>query len=199
MATQEHNLSRRTALAAIAGGTAIAAVPLAAANLAPIGAARWDAALAAFREVERQHKVLWDRWEAACDAAADCTPERVARYFDDYRLGIGMSRNDVEYWLRLYNTGRTDRRIDVGSTADEFMTYQQKFLDAHERYQTDRLYNEAQAQNPAYQEARDALMAVPAPTIAALLVKIEIAAVSLDDDHADSMLADARRLLGREA
>jgi hypothetical protein len=38
-------------------------------------------------------------------------------------------------------------------------------------------------------------MEVPAPTLAALLIKIEIAAVSLDDDHGQAMLSDAQRLL----
>ena len=38
-------------------------------------------------------------------------------------------------------------------------------------------------------------MQVPAPTLPALLEKMQIAAISLDDGHAAATLADARRLL----
>lgn len=201
MTTDSTITSRRAILAgALIAAPAVAALatstrgfPLA------VNTAAWDQTLAAFRKVEMTHDALWDSWERADEAVGDNTPDRVDRYFDDYRLGIGMKRDAVEYWLNAYNVGRGEGRIDVARTADEFDAYQRQTLDARERFQTDRRYKEASGHNPVYQAARDALMEVPAPTIAALLIKIEIAAVSLDDDHGQSTLSDARRLLSGEA
>ncbi|TMJ19544.1 MAG: hypothetical protein E6G92_07145 [Alphaproteobacteria bacterium] len=155
----------------------------------------WDQALATFREVESDHDRLWGRSERADEAAEANRPARIARYFEDYRLGIGMKRQDVESRLRAYNTGRSEGRIDVARTADEFDAYQRQILEVNERFQTDRLFNEASAHNPIYKAACDALMSAPAPHTAALLIKLEIAAISLDDEHMESAVADARRLL----
>lgn len=200
MASSTTTASRRAVLAALAGtpmfvGTIGEAI---AATAASPNTAAWDRALVAFRQVESVHGAAWDRYFAAEEACSEQTPERIARYFDDYNLGIGMSREDVEYWLRAYNTGRSEGRIDVARTADEFDAYQRRFIDARERFQVDRLYQEARAHNPTFAAARDALMQVPAPTLAALLIKIEHAAASLNEEHSEAMLADARRLLGRD-
>jgi hypothetical protein len=42
-------------------------------------------------------------------------------------------------------------------------------------------------------------MEVPAPTVQALLVKMEISTMSGDEERAESTLADARRLLSMTA
>lgn len=67
------------------------------------------------------------------------------------------------------------------------------------RAEEDAAYAAIIANGPAYREARDRFMAVPAPHCRALLAKIEISTLSLDDDHAEAVLADARRLLSGEA
>lgn len=203
MATHQYTPSRRTILAAFATAPAIGGIAASLAAIEPAEAATvdrraWDRALAAFRKVDAVHDDLWGRWEAACEAMDESTPERVDRYFDEYKLGMSMSRDDVEFWLRSY-VGRTGKRIDIARTADEFADYQRVHREARERFQTEQLYEAAKAHNAAYYRARDTLMAIAAPTVPALLVKIEIATTSLDDEHAESMLADARRLLARSA
>lgn len=159
----------------------------------------WDQALAAYRKIEARYDELCDDCEAADNAVHEVIPERVDRYFYDYKLGIGMTREAVLFWLAHYNLGASSSaKIDAGRTADEFMGYQQNILDARKRFRTEELDEARRAYFPTYTEARDALMKVPAPTAAALLVKMEIAAVSRDDAHAESTLADARRLIGGE-
>ena len=39
-------------------------------------------------------------------------------------------------------------------------------------------------------------MKIPAPDTAVLLIKMELAACTLSDEHSDSVLEDAKRLLG---
>ena len=65
--------------------------------------------------------------------------------------------------------------------------------------EADAAWEAMRAACPAFHAARDAFMAVPAPHHRALLAKLEVACVSLDDDHATSALNDARRLLSAEA
>ena len=52
--------------------------------------------------MDAHYDVLCDRLERAEEACDAATPERIDRYFDDYKLGIGMSRDSVEFWLRRY-------------------------------------------------------------------------------------------------
>ncbi len=160
----------------------------------PVDRDAWDNVLANYRDAAAVHKEVWDRFEAAEEAVDACTPERVDRYFEDYGLGIGMKRDDIEFWLRRYVT-RTCEKLDVQAVADEFDAYQAETIAARERFQTDNLYQEGKAINPLFSAARDQLMRCPAPDQSSLLLKIEVASISLDDEHASHMLADARRLL----
>ncbi len=79
--------------------------------------------------------------------------------------------------------------------ADEFMAYKARSAEAKRLYRCKELAEQRSAYLPRYVEARDALIAVAAPDNGGLLTKLEIAAESLDDEHAESALADARRLL----
>lgn len=154
----------------------------------------WNEALARFRTVDAVHDELARRWEDACNEADEATPDRIDRYFDTFKLGIGMKRDDVEFWLRQY-VARTGDVIDIAGTADDFDQYQQLILAARERFEVERLWRELRAHQPDFDRARDDLMAVPAPDHEALLIKLQITAMSLDEDHAESTLADAKRLL----
>ena len=71
--------------------------------------------------------------------------------------------------------------------------------DIDETMHDDAQWAKAQAYNPTFDAARDKMMETPAPHLAALLVKIEVTAISLDDEHAELTADDARRLLGKPA
>jgi hypothetical protein len=201
MTDKTNTATRRGVLVALAGtaafagtfGTAIAA-PAEAATTSP----EWERELAAFRKVEAAHDEIWSRWERAEELLSAAGPERIDRYFDDYKLGIGMKREAVVYRLKVY-AASIGEDMDIEGTADAFMTYQSECTAQREKFRTDAFFAAGKAHQPTFNRARDALMEIPAPNTAALLVKIEIAAASLDDDHAEAMLADARRLLGGRA
>jgi hypothetical protein len=188
-------MNRREALTGMALASAAITLPAAAIAKASTGPSRraWDKAVAEFRHVDSTFNALIDRSDAAQEAAGEAHP-RVDRYFDEYRLGMGMSRDRVVYWLHHYALDAKSN-IDVQATADEFMAYQDEARKVSERFSVKRLDEACEAYRPTYFQARDALMAVDAPDSAALLVKIQLAAQSLDGDHAESTLADARRLL----
>ena len=187
-------MNRREVLTGMALASAAVAVPTAIAQ-AYTGTSRyaWDEALAEFRHVDVTFKALIDRHDAAQEAAAVAHP-RVGRYFDKYRLGMSMDRERVVYWLRCYEL-TTKTKVDVQATADEFMAYQLAAKEATDRFGVGRTDERVEEFRPVYFRTRDRLMAVRAPDNAALLVKIEMATTSLDEDHAESTLADARRLL----
>ena len=188
-------MNRREVLTGMALASAAVAVPAAAVMKASTGPSRfaWDKALAEFRHVDSTFNALIDRSDAAQEAAGEAHP-RVDRYFDEYRLGMGMSRDRVVYWLHHYVLG-TKSNIDVQATADEFMAYQDEARKVSERFSVKRLDEACEAYRPTYFQARDALMALSAPDNEGLLIKIELSMQSLDGDHAESTLADARRLL----
>ena len=100
----------------------------------------------------------------------------------------------IEFWLARYVT-RTSKRTDIQKTADEFAVYQRRSAEISRSFQIEALWADVKVGLPIYVEAREGLMNVPAPHQAALLVKIEVAAESLDNRHAEIVLADARRLL----
>lgn len=206
-------ISRRSLMNMMTAVAAVPTVALATPVIADPTADRteWESAYANYRVVEARHNALGDAWEAAQEAADNATPDRVDRYFDEFNLGIGMSRRRVMPAIthaivrRDYPEGHLLFREesaavvdDAERLTDEFMGYQQKITDARERYQTEQRWDEMRAHQPKFEAARNAFMAVPAPDTDALLTKMEIAAVSLDDDHADSCLADAKRLLGKK-
>ena len=109
-----------------------------------------------------------------------------------------MERGHIEGALAIYSTRQRVTggvQIDAKQTADEFEAYRTRSADLRKAFRVEEYWNDSTAYRPTYFEARDRLMEVPAPDAAALLVKIEIAAVLLDDEHAETMLTDARRLL----
>ena len=158
----------------------------------------WEEALAHYDRVRSVHSALWGLSDAAQEAVEATTPDRIDHYFDVYGLGIGLSKPRIEEALKHY-VWRTGNQLDVAKVASDFDAYQTLFIAARERFETDRLYRQASDHNATFSAVRDRLMAIPAPDTAALLLKIETAAVSLDEEHADSVLADARRLLASEA
>lgn len=129
--------------------------------------------------------------------AADAVP-RVDRFFDEYKLGVGMKQETVLFWLAHYDLQHPGR-IDQKREADEFMAYQQRVIEARKRFRTKEYDRAREAYYQTFDEARDNLMATAAPTRQALLVKMEVAALALGDEYLESTLADAQRLLGRGA
>ena len=131
----------------------------------------------------------------AAEEAEELECPRVDHYFDEYKLGIGMSRERVVETLRWY-AYRGARPVDVDATADEFMAYQESHKECHERHRTEELNDAASEYGEThYFPARAALMAAPAPDAEALLLKMEIAATWADEPFVDSCFADVRRLL----
>jgi hypothetical protein len=80
--------------------------------------------------------------------------------------------------------------------ADEFMAYQAHHKSEERRLRLDELREQENGYREHFLEARDALMGMPAPDTEALLFKLEVAAISCEDDHIESCLADAKRLIG---
>ena len=182
---------------AVAGAAVAMPTPTVAKSL-PTSRSAWDKAFANWSAVQGKYDALCDRFDTAEEAYGDASGPRPGRYFDDYNLNMSMERGHVEGALAIYNTRQRITggvQIDVKQVADEFGAYRRRNADLRKHFRVDEHWEQAKAYQPTYYEARDRIMMVAAPDVAALLVKIEVAAVSLDDEHADSMLADARRLL----
>lgn len=173
--------------------------------------AAWTTAYARFQAVNAEY----DRRIAAeekAGEAVDAACPRIDRYFDEYNLGFGMSREtalgNAEYSVAARAADAagagdpmTDAQIkalykECPRVVDEFMAYQERHEEACRLYGLKALQEQVTAYRATYFEARDALMAVPAPDADALLVKMEIASTWLDDPYAESAFDDARRLLG---
>ena len=136
-------MNRREVLTGMALASAAVAAP--AVMKASTGPSRraWDKALAEFRRVDSTFNALIDRSDAAQEAAGEAHP-RVDQYFDEYRLGMGMSRDRVVYWLHHYVLG-TKSNIDVQATADEFMAYQRADQQVAQRFNVKRTDEEVDA------------------------------------------------------
>jgi hypothetical protein len=193
----------------MAVATAAAAVPVATKPLANASdRGRWDAALAHYRRIDAEYDRICDAADAAGEAVAAAHP-REDRFFDEYDLGMGMSRDRAVHSASysIFRRELRDRplpdaaaaRAEAQRVADEFMAYQAEHQRLQRLHHLPELEKQVKAYRPRYWGARDALMRVPAPDTDALLVKMEIAAMSLDDEHAESALADAKRLLARRA
>lgn len=193
-------MNRREMLTGIAVAGAAAATPFIGASVAKAATAdtrAWDMVYPEWEAVRQKFDALVNRFDAAEEAYGDASP-RVDRYFNDYGFNMGMERGHMEGALAMYNTrmrvaGRP--KVNVQQVADEFDAYRRRDADRRKHFRVNEYWDAVTAYRPTFFEARDRIMDVPAPTIAALLIKIEIAAISLDDDHAGAMLADARRLL----
>ena len=104
---------------ALAGATAV--TPFVGSSIgraATADTAQWNAVHARYRAARLAYDAVCDRHDRAEEAAGDAQP-RIARYFDEYQLGMHMKRDDVEYWLARY-VERTGQQIDILKTADEF-------------------------------------------------------------------------------
>ena len=157
----------------------------------------WDRAFGHWRAIQQKYDGLCDRFNAAEEAWGDAS-SRIDRFFEQYQLNTSMKRGYVEAQLKLYNTRARltgGAKIDVQKVADEFDAYRKRSADLRAQFRVDEYWDQSAQYRPTYFEARDRIMQIPAPHVAALLVKIEIAAISLDNEHADLMLADAQRLL----
>lgn len=160
-------------------------------------AADFDSALADYQRAHSEFDRLWALHSAAAEAWF-CECPRQDEYFDEHKLGIGMSRERVIQRLQINAIikGADPEDPAIATIADAFMAYQNRNADAKDRLGVDRLEDKASDYGEAeFFPARERLMATPAPDTAALLLKLEIAAVSTDGDHIESVLADARRLL----
>jgi hypothetical protein len=92
---------------------------------------------------------------------------------------------DAAYSAWLPVEARHDRLSDAWERADATCSPDE-----------DACYKAMRDHIPAFNAARDALMAVPAPHTDALLVKMHIAVVSRSEEHSSSCRDDAHRLLG---
>ena len=111
---------------------------------------------------------------------------------------MGMTRRRIIDALRWYGD-RTGERINEHEVADEFEAYQARSQEAAKRHNVEELQERIEELQQPWRAASAAIMAIPAPDTGALLVKLDIAFGSLCTDHAESAMADARRLLGGRA
>ncbi len=176
----------------------------------------WDKEFARFQRVKAEYDRLCDAETAADDAAGEAVP-REARFFEQYGLYMGNDRKAAVRAIthacyrrdlgqrgyplypqrerEAFDAKMAEINAEAERVADEFITFKARTEEAKRRYRCKELAEQRSSYLPRYVEARDALIAVPAPDNAALLTKMEIAAESLDDEHAESALLDARRLL----
>ena len=89
-------MNRRQALAGIGFAGVVAVTPLIGASIAKAAVAdtgKWDAAHARYGAARRAYDLICERHDRAEEAAGEAQP-RVARYFDEYQLGMSMKRDD---------------------------------------------------------------------------------------------------------
>jgi hypothetical protein len=176
----------------------------------------WDEAQSRFNVVDAEYDRRIAAEEAASEAVHDECP-RVDRFFDEYGLGMSMTRERAIRaitWrccqrehvsaMILYPPDKrdlNDEKLDAinaeaDRVADEFMAFQARHDEAWERHGVDKLAARVAEYRELYFEARDDLMAVPAPDVEAVLTKFQIAATYVDHAYVDSAVADACRFLG---
>lgn len=183
-------MTRRTALGAAMAATVVASAPVCALALSPERSA-WNAALTNFRAVSAAYDAAIERHAAAENAAALLRPSGDKFFMrDGYNLGMGMTRERVVDRLSW-----TCPEADAEAVADDFMAYQERCGQASLACGEPQADAAVNALLEPYGAAREALMAVPAPDMAALIVKLEIAAHWTDDEFTAAALADARRLV----
>lgn len=143
-------------------------------------------------------KAEYDRLWAIHNSAEESDDQdcpRIDAYFDEYKLGIGMSRERVVDALRWYAL-RSGKPVDVEAATAEFMLYQARHKESRARHRIDELNDHARAYGEEhYFPAREALMALPATDTEGLLLKMEVAATWSDEPFVDSVFADVRRML----
>ena len=212
-------LNRRQAMQLITSAATVPALAFAAvpASAAGLDRSTWDAEYARFKavDVEYDRRILAEE-EAREAVDAECPRED--RFFDEYDLRMGMKREAVVWHARhavaeregfnglvlfpkesavISNRKADALRAEAERIADEFMAYQERHNEAWERHGVDGLREVAEEYRPLWFAARDRFMAVPAPDVEALLVKLQIAGTWVDDDYVTSSFEDARRLLAQ--
>jgi hypothetical protein len=188
--------SRRNVLTALIALPALASCATPAAAATPAADTRhWDAALAEYRRVFDAHSAAWDAYWTAQEAAFDDSPPFPEHLSKRFFLTPSMEPDMVKIFVRTA-ADVPGQPFDIDAVVAEWEAHRSGRAAANAFHRTVELDAAATAWSVPFHTARDGLMAIPAPTTAALLVKIEIASTSLDDDHADATLADARRLLG---
>ncbi len=176
---------------------AIACAPAAAILAAPLpksGHSEWNAALAVYKDADRKFDAAWDRYNQIEDMAAAATPNRPDHLFDTLNLNMSMSRREAEAMLQFHMLNTVDQ-IDIAATLNELDAYRAAMEAARKSFNLADEQAAASALSEPLCLARDALMGIPAPDTAALLIKIEITSHCISDEHAEITLADARRLL----
>lgn len=193
-------MNRRDVLIGIGVAGVTAATPVAGAAITKAANRNaWNRAFSRYQRTNAEFDRLWSLYEQASEAWERDHP-RIDRYFNEDKLGIGMSRERVIDRLRVNHwvKGEAGDEEAIRAHADEFMAYQERHEQTKKLHRVDEWEEQASAYGEAhYFPARTALMAVPAPDTEALLVKMGIAAESGDEDFMASCYADARRLFGR--
>lgn len=181
--------------------TALIALPALASCASPAVAApaadtrHWDAALAEYQRVHAAHSAAWDAFWTAHEAAIDDSPAYPEHLAKRFFLTPSMEPELVRALVRTA-ADVVGAPFDIDAVVAEWEGHRKGREAANAFHRTKELEAAAKSWSIPFHTARDGLMAIPAPTNAALLVKIEIASHSLDEDHGESTLADAQRLLG---
>lgn len=200
--------------------TAITAIPVAtlptSAFATPItteGLA-WNRALSEFRRVEARGDGMWKAW----DDAETQLPERPESLQGLGAIAIRGNRENIRRDILFHLCQRDfpaggrvlyppERKAEYGAhldrlcseadkLTDDAVAYGKRFDEVRRRLRIDELYGAAtKYRDEVFFPARNALMAIPAPDARALLAKFEIAATSLEEEHLEGCLADAKRLL----
>lgn len=209
------NVSRRQALAGIGIAGAVATTPVAFA--ASPDRSAWNRAIARMEAAEAEERRTGAIMTAAHDAGEKACP-RQDHFFRRYNLGVGDSREKnfraAHMNIVIERTTASGRVLtfdearqataDAYRIVDDFETYCAKSEAAFaDYYRAEPIYDAAVARREA---AREFVLTLPAPDEAALLRKLELLTVWLDEyDNEDkgrvnAVVSDARRILkGRAA
>ncbi|MDP9412805.1 MAG: hypothetical protein M3Q08_01665 [Pseudomonadota bacterium] len=221
----QNSISRRAALATIAGTSAVAALPVAAAATIPAERSAWDRAFAAYKAASAEDQAfnaVFDRLYARCKAAEEAIPHNVLRpdpYTGQATPVSTADRMFVQHarsWVEKITAG-TMKLDPLSSLQEHYQLCQEVAAAADERdakveavrarFGMDDAEEKWEALGQRAYEAEWALMEIPAPDAPALLFKLEkLLEVERDGSTAPwaeravrQTIADARRLLAREA
>ena len=211
MATNEPHTTRRQALAGLAITAALGTIPVTALAKSTPNRAAWNTATARVRATSGAVKRIWDHCSAAHGEANAACPRR-EEFFSRYNLGWRSSRESnfkstqfailMEHCHGKQSATDEDARQVIAETnrvLDDFEAYCAKHDEAFGGYEEHQERFDAAVD--AMDDARHALLIMPAPDPAALLEKIELLALIMDEagvEDAERMAAvrtDARRLL----
>ena len=210
MAIHEPTSTRRQALAGLAFTAALGAVPVSALAEGFSSRAAWNTAVARVRATTEAVKRTGAHCSAAhAEAEAACPPNN--EFFERYNVHHGVSREQnvrqaqisilLDHCYGRAPTVQEHRQIfaDANRVVDDFEAYCAKRDEAYRDYDEcqEQFDNAADAQH----DAREALLYLPAPDHAALLEKIDLLALIMqemaveDAERMAAVKADAHRLL----